>query len=351
MKLLTASKRKIAILFTGGLGDTIWYIPLLKELKKKNFCVTGIFFSAYENDCLFDTSLIDDKVYVNSNVALLFYCIKRFKSFANIYISHLTKSNSILIAANVCSERVTTSGFYSKNLNKKRYKNIVSHFTDAEQNLHLLYSTNNASIKNTDSFWLPNPTLNKKTAINLIGDLFATYYVIQISAGNNTAPFKNWPIKNWVNVVSMLCNAYSHIQFVIVGDANEIEYATQFNFLNTNNCKVLIGKTSVEDVFNLTAYCDGYIGLDSGIMHIAMALQKKTLTIFGASNEKLFGYSFIDEINHKIITANVTCRPCSSWKNANTSRVTNPLQCPDFACLNLIEPAFVFEQIVAHFKL
>ena len=50
MKLLPVKKRKIAILFTGGLGDTLLYTPLLKELKKKQFTVTCIFYSPYSHD-------------------------------------------------------------------------------------------------------------------------------------------------------------------------------------------------------------------------------------------------------------------------------------------------------------
>ena len=69
------------------------------------------------------------------------------------------------------------------------------------------------------------------------------------------------------------------------------------------NCRVLIGKTTIEEVFDLTAKSSGYIGLDSGLMHIAVALQKKTLAIFGASNEKLYGYESLDPRNHKEITS------------------------------------------------
>jgi ADP-heptose:LPS heptosyltransferase len=351
MKLLTASKRNIAIFFTGGLGDTILYIPLIKELKKKNFSVTGIFFSNFKSDCLFDASLIDSKVYIKNNLSLLIYSIKRFKYFANIYISHLSKGNSLLIAAHICSERVSSTDFSSETKRQKRYKKIVNHFTDAEQNLNLLYSTSNASINTINSFWLPKPILSKKNVVNFMGAVHSAYYIIQISSGNNTTPFKNWPLKNWISLVTMLCKTYSNTQFVLVGDANEIEYSYEFENLHLNNCKILIGKTSIEEVFSITAFSNGYMGLDSGIMHLAVALQKKTISIFGASNEKLYGYSFIDETNHKIIKATVACRPCSSWKNANQSRVTNPLHCPDFACLNLIEPSFVFEQIVTHFNL
>ena len=76
-----------------------------------------------------------------------------------------------------------------------------------------------------------------------------------------------------------------------------------------------------------------YIGLDSGLMHIAVALNKPTFTVWGASNPILYGYEWIDPKKHKIVSLNLKCAPCSAWINPNTSRVTNPLECPDFKCI------------------
>ena len=61
MKLLTAKKRKIAILFNGGLGDILLFVPLLKELKKHEFHITCIYYGKFKNDCLLDKSLFDEK--------------------------------------------------------------------------------------------------------------------------------------------------------------------------------------------------------------------------------------------------------------------------------------------------
>jgi ADP-heptose:LPS heptosyltransferase len=87
-----------------------------------------------------------------------------------------------------------------------------------------------------------------------------------------------------------------------------------------------------------------YIGLDSGLMHIAVALNKPTFTIFGASNPKLYGYGWMGE-KHKMISLNLSCSPCSSWLNANTSRVSNPNQCPDFKCIKGISIELVTKEL------
>ncbi|GAB2807167.1 glycosyltransferase family 9 protein [Ferruginibacter profundus] len=352
MKLLPVKKRKIAILFTAGLGDTLLYIPLLKELKKKQFHVTGIFYSRYKNDCLFDATLLDVKVHINTKSSLLLYALMKLKHFANIYINHTGGGKMITAAAAICSKRTSkTKAFLKKQPLGKRTRKVILNFTDAEQNLHLLYTEQNAAIKDISDYYLPHAALQPGIIKKYTGDQASPYFVVQISAGNNATPYKNWPHKHWLILISMLCKSYPTISFIILGDATETEYTKAFNDSGFTNCKVLIGKTSVEEVFNIVAQSNGYIGLDSGIMHMAVTLQKKTVSIFGASSETLYGYSFLDKANHKVIISDISCRPCSSWINANTTRVSDPMQCPDFACLSSIDPLFVYDQVISHFHI
>ena len=352
MKLLTAKKRKIAILFNGGLGDILLFVPLLKELKKHEFHITCIYYGKFKNDCLLDKSLFDEKKFIGSKPGLLIFSLKKFKHFINFYINHLGKGKVISLAAVLCSSRITKTGD-AKSKNSRLYRNIPVEpgLSDAEQNLRLLYTPANAKINSIQSFYFSHPVIDQGLIANYTDKTRPEYYVIQVSAGNNTTPFKNWPIKNWITLVTKLSDAFKNISFLIVGDEFETSYITAFENIKRFNCKVLIGKTSIPEVFNLIAYSKGYIGLDSGIMHMAVALQKKTVTIFGGSNEKLYAYSVLDKTNHRVITASISCRPCSAWKNANTSRVSNPMLCPDFACLTGINEAYVYKEIINHFNL
>ncbi len=352
MKLPTAKKRKIAIIFTGGLGDTLLFVPLLKELKKEQFHITCIFYARDNNNCLFDKSLFDSKVDISSKAGLFLFALQHFKRFADFYINHLGKGRLIYLSAAISSSHITrTGGNTTKTTRFCSNIPVEADLSDAEQNLRLLYPSENARINSIQSFYLPHPLLDRSLIREHLHTVAHDHYVIQVSAGNNTTPYKNWPILNWLNLVSRLCDAFTNISFIIVGDAFEKDYATAFEELNRPNCKVLIGKTSIPGVFNLVAFSKGYIGLDSGIMHMAVALQKKTLTLFGASDEELYGYSRLDKANHEVLTLPIYCRPCSAWKNANTLRVTDPMQCPDFACLAGIKVEDVYTRVVMHFNL
>lgn len=352
MKLLPVKKRKIAIFFTSGIGDTVLQVPLMNALKQKQFTITCIFISQYNNDCLFDDKLADKKVFLKTKFSMLLYAITRVKYFTNVYVNHLEEGRWVRLLAGLCG-KVVTKSTREKNTGKlhKRIKSCDNTFSDAEQNKYLLFSKYNASIKNISDFYFPSPKLNKELINKFPLNGEKRFFVLQISAGNNLTPFKNWPINYWHEVVNKLCLHYQQYEFVIIGDNTETGYVAAFENLHCNNLKILIGKTSVEEAFTLIAKSDGYIGLDSGFLHIAVALKKKTLAIFGASNEKLYGYGMIDSINHQEITANINCRPCHGWKCVNNSRVSDPLLCPDFACLTSIEPTHVYKEIITHFSL
>jgi len=352
MKLLTAKKRKIAIIFTGGLGDTLLFVPLLKELKKERFHITCIFYSKDKNHCLFDPTLFDRVVTVNSKAGLIFFTLANVKRFVNFYINHLANGRIIYFAGRVSSSRITqTTSDPSKNNKTVRNIPVEPDLSDAEQNLRMLYTPANARIRSIQSFYLVNPLLDRSIIDRFVKGNTTHYFVVQVASGNNNTPFKNWPIQNWLTLVARVCDEFKNISLLIVGDKFEKGHARSFEQLNRPNCKVLIGETSIREIFNLVAFSKGYIGLDSGIMHMAVVLQKKTLTIFGASDEKLYGYSQLDGQDHEVLTLPIYCRPCSAWKNPNTSRVTDPMQCPDFACVRDINVDDVYDKLVAHFDL
>jgi ADP-heptose:LPS heptosyltransferase len=341
MKLLPVKKRKIAVLFSGGLGDTIMVVPLLKELKRKQFHITCVFFAAHPNDCIFDNSLFDKKVFIKSRLHFLWYAVFAYKRFANFYINHMGAGMFVKQCISLATKRITQNIYYNRAT--KRDKVIINSFTDPEQNLNLLYSKYNSLIKDMTSIYIAGPVIKS--------DVYAgQYYIVQLSSGNNKTPFKNWPFKNWLVIIRQLCESKPDIDFIIPGDRFELQYIEELDKLQLKNCKVLIGKTTVEEIVAVIAGSNGYIGQDSGLMQIAAALQKRTFSIFGATDEKLVGYQHIDPANHKIITVNISCRPCASLKGFNTTRVTNPLHCPDFACLTSISPTLVWEAINTHFK-
>ncbi|HMC99452.1 MAG TPA: hypothetical protein VKH37_04835, partial [Ferruginibacter sp.] len=194
MKLLPAKKRKIAIIFAGGLGDTLLFVPLLKALNQKQFHITCIYYSRQQNQCLFDSSLFDEEITIRSKAGLLMFAIKHWKRFADFYINHLGRGNLVAVAGRICSTRITRTGVESP---------VEPGLSDAEQNLRLLYDTELSKINSIEQFYFDKPLLDRSVITAFVNEA-DEYFVVQVSSGNNTTPYKNWPINNWLELTRRL---------------------------------------------------------------------------------------------------------------------------------------------------
>jgi ADP-heptose:LPS heptosyltransferase len=181
---------------------------------------------------------------------------------------------------------------------------------------------------------------SQKTNFNLPKE----YIVIQASSANNKAPYKNWDIEKWLELFKYLQIKSPSSTLVLLGDNTELHLNEKINSSNHPNVLSLIGKTTLNDAMEIIYQSQFYIGLDSGLMHIAVALNKPTFTIWGASNPTLYGYEWLGA-NHKVVSLNLACAPCSSWLNANTSRVKNPALCPDFKCIKDLSVEMVNKEL------
>jgi ADP-heptose:LPS heptosyltransferase len=100
------------------------------------------------------------------------------------------------------------------------------------------------------------------------------------------------------------------------------EYSDQFSLLETAAAM---------------QFCDVIVTNDSGLMHIAAAMKKKVIAIFG-STVREFGFFPVGTENIVIEREGLYCRPCSHIGRSN---------CPEghFRCMNEIQVNDVVEAI------
>ncbi len=73
----------------------------------------------------------------------------------------------------------------------------------------------------------------------------------------------------------------------------------------------LCGKTSLEDAIDLMAMADKVVSNDSGLMHIASALEKPLVALYGATSPE---FTPPLSTNATIIAKTVDCGPCFQRK-------------------------------------
>ena len=335
----TKLHKTAAVFYSAGIGDALLLTPLIKQLKKDGYRVTGIFTSPYHVHELFEgTSLLDEKITILSKPKLVWFITRySLNKFDRAYVNYFAANRSNILAASKTSKKVITNREVKFKVNaipNLRYIKPHENKSDAEHNLNLYTK---GTITGSDFFISFKDT--PLTKFNLP----SAYITLQAGAGNNLTPYKMWSLENWKQLTKKIHENFPKLSVVLLGDKNELNIGEE---LTNSSIINLTGKTNLPEVISIIKNSICLIGSDSGLMHIAAAADKPSFTIWGASNEKLYGYEQFNSIKHQIIyNEMISCRPCSSWISANTTRVSNPMKCPDFICLEGIKPDAVFEKL------
>lgn len=336
----TTKHKKALVFFSAGVGDAILLVPLVNQLKQQGYRVTGLFTSPFHCESVFENTDLFDAIEVKkSKPSLLLFSLLHFRSYEAVYLNHFAYSPSQLSIAALLGKAVYCN--YKDYTPAQSSKAI--HFIEPRTNTHdalqhVLLNDSRATLTGL------NFDVRYKTQNTNRFELSGNYVVLQISSANNKAPYKNWPTEKWLALLQYLDQKLPGTQFVVLGDDSELALTKTLSTLNNKNIVSLIGKTQLSDVMEIVFHSGFYIGLDSGIMHMAVALNKPTFTLWGASNPTLYGYAWLSE-KHKVVSLNLPCAPCSAWIGRNTSRVDDPLKCPDFKCIRDMPVEMVTEEL------
>ncbi len=118
---------------------------------------------------------------------------------------------------------------------------------------------------------------------------------------------KQYPPSKFATLIDSLSS--DRYRFYILGSASESKLADQINNQTKVEVENWCGKFDLYNLALITSAFDIIITNDSGPMHLAAALSKKQLAIFGATSPRL-GFKPHNE-QGLIIQEDLPCRPCS----------------------------------------
>lgn len=148
--------------------------------------------------------------------------------------------------------------------------------------------------------------------------------VVVLCPGAAFGPAKQWPSAYWTRVAQ-----YWHemgYQIWLVGSPTDNTICEAINFRTNGVCLNFCGKTNLSEAVALMDCGQVIVSNDSGGMHIAAALKKPQVAIFGSSSPY-----FTPPLNPKATVLsldNLSCKPCF--------KRTCPLE--HLQCLNGIKP-------------
>ncbi len=161
------------------------------------------------------------------------------------------------------------------------------------------------------------------------------YKVIGLCPQAAYGPAKQWPWERFRGLAQLLNQKGYAV--MIFADAQGKELGQKITQgLESSLCIDMSAKTNMMQFMAFMKQCDLLVTNDSGPMHLATALDKSLVALFGSTDDKVTGpYSDKAFVIHK----RVECSPCFK-------RV-----CPiDFRCMNRIEVQEVFERIEIQLK-
>jgi heptosyltransferase-2 len=133
---------------------------------------------------------------------------------------------------------------------------------------------------------LPNPKLlanheNALATLAKIAHAKPSQKVLGLCPGAEYGEAKRWPIEYYAQAAkAALAQGW---EVWLFGSEKDLPYTEQINQGTAKRCLDLGGKTKLGEAIDLMALCDTVISNDSGLMHVAAALDKNLIAIFGSS--------------------------------------------------------------------
>lgn len=106
--------------------------------------------------------------------------------------------------------------------------------------------------------------------------------ILGLCPGAEYGAAKRWPTEYYAEVASKALN--NGWQVWLFGSDKDIPVTSTINDLTRGRCEDWGGKTSLGEAIDLMSLCDTVISNDSGLMHVAAALDKKVIAIYGSSD-------------------------------------------------------------------
>ena len=336
------------LIFGGpGIGDTIIELSMAKALKENdNDAMVDLLISNSLGSANSISEILKYQIYVDHlfvwskrDILSMFITFSKMKQRKYDYgFSCATSFKANDTPAKVCRLLGCTS--IIKEVNKKTGKIDIPILVD--ENLHIVEQCQEVIRKlypncKLDLYVLCKekiPTkkierLNKLVTI-CIGTNITTFQKDKVFYEKN---IKQWDIQNWIKVANYLSSkSYS---VALIGGKKEKEFIDDLRSTIDDQVGVYVGITSIEESLSIIKQSDLVVGADTGMMHCAAALNKKTITLFGGTDSRVWRPF---SIKGKVIEGKSDCRPCYGLDRAIT--------CTSRKCMESISVQNVIDTII-----
>jgi lipopolysaccharide heptosyltransferase II len=133
--------------------------------------------------------------------------------------------------------------------------------------------------------------------------------LIGMHAGSINGSAKRWPAAHWAELADRLHDACGAM-VVLTGSQDELPIVQAVTAAMRTRPLVLAGKTTVDELAAVLARCDIVLSGDSGPLHIAVALNRPTISVYGPTDPAISGPYPRPGQTALVLRAGIGCSPC-----------------------------------------
>ena len=184
--------------------------------------------------------------------------------------------------------------------------------------------------------WLPpRPAIAAQLGSKWPVSREARWFILQPGARWVT---KRWPAENFAELLRQLADAHPEHRFAVLGSAEDQPLGETIVRAAPERSLNLAGQLSLPEMIEWIRLADLMVSNDTGPMHVAAALGKPVVALFGPTDARRTGpYGQIEQV----LYTPLPCRPCFSLR-CNYAK--------PFECLRAISPQTVFKAVNERMK-
>ena len=149
---------------------------------------------------------------------------------------------------------------------------------------------------------------------------------------------KRWPVESFSRLVQQLGQKFPAVRFAIIGGQDDRLLGEIISSANPKRCLNLCGETSLLEMVEWLRLADLLVTNDTGPMHVAAALGKPLIALFGPTEPRRTGpYGQLENV----LRMELPCAPCLK-SVCHFEKMEE--------CLRAISPTAVFHQVTEKFS-
>ncbi len=147
-------------------------------------------------------------------------------------------------------------------------------------------------------------------------------------------PNKRWPVAHFAELAQRLASDFADLRFAILGGAADAPLGAAIAHAVPGRCLDLTGQTTLPEMVELVRASTLMVTNDTGPMHVAAALGKPVVALFGPTEPRRTGpYGQLDSV---LQVSDLPCVPCLKDRCAFAK---------PFECLQALAPARVYREV------